>query len=124
MKGRWIMNFWDRQIGAMDGAAATARNYERAIDQWENHSNQLEAKLRAATQNAEELAKQRLYAQAQLEGQKALVQELQRELGRVGSNSALAQEENAKKIRLSAMATFLKKHGYDYDTKTEMVRKI
>lgn len=118
------MNLLDRQIGALDGAAATARNYEHAIDQWEEHSNRLEAKLRAATQNAEELAKQKLFAQAQLEGQKALVQELQRELGRVGSNSALAQEENAKKIRLSAMSTFLKKHGYDYDTKTEMVRKI
>lgn len=31
------MNFWDRQIGALDGAAATARNYEAVIDQWEDH---------------------------------------------------------------------------------------
>lgn len=50
------MNFWDRQIGALDGAAATVRNYEAVIDQWEDHLS--------------------------------------------------------------------KKHGYDYDTKTEMVRMI
>lgn len=118
------MNFWDRQIGAMDGAAATARNYERAIDQWENHSNQLEAKLRAATQNAEELAKQRLYAQAQLEGRTALMEALKNELARLCPNSPLLQDERARKnITGQAMAKFLRPHGYDYDITTEMVKK-
>lgn len=116
------MNFWDRQIGALDGAAATARSYEAAIDQWEEHSNRLEAKLRAATQNAEE---QRIFAQAQLEGQTALVQALKQELARAQPDSPLVREEIARKeIQRTAMASFLGKNGYDYDTKTQMVRKV
>jgi predicted nucleic acid-binding Zn-ribbon protein len=119
------MSFWDRQIGAMDGSAATARKYEGAIDQWEAHSNRLEAKLRAAMQNAEELAKQKLFAQARIEGQTALVQALKQELERARPDSPLVREELARKeIQRTAIASFLKENGYDYDIKTQMVKKI
>ena len=119
------MNFFDRQIGALDGAAAASRRYEGAIDQWEEHSNRLEAKLRAATQNAEELAKQKLFAQAQVEGRTALLEALKNELARVCPNSPLLQNENARKnITGQAMANFLRPHGYNYDIATEMVKKV
>lgn len=119
------MSLYDRQQGALDGAAASARNYGHAIDQWEAHSNRLEAKLRVAAKNAEELAKQRIFAQAQLEGQTALMQALKQELARACPNSPLVREETTRKeIQREAMASFFKKNGYDYDIKTQMVKKI
>lgn len=119
------MSLYDRQQGTLDGAAAAARNYGHAIDQWEEHSNRLEDRLRLSMQNAEELAKQRIFAQAQLEGQTALVQALKQELARACPNSPLVREEIARKeIQRTAMASFLKNNGYDYDIKTQMVKKI
>lgn len=119
------MSFLDRQQGMLDGSSATARNYGAAIDQWEEHSNRLEGKLRAATQNAEELAKQRLFAQAQLEGQTAVMLVLKAELERVCPNSPLLHEDGRRtNIARAAMAQFLEQHGYNYDPKTQAVRKV
>lgn len=118
------MSLLDYQQGAAAGAAGV-RRANAAIDQWEAHSNRLEAKLRAATQAAEELAKQRLFAQAQLEGRTALMEALKNELARLCPNSPLLQDESARKnINGQAMARFLRLHDYDYDIATEMVKKV
>lgn len=118
------MSFLDRQQGMLAGSAATARNYGAAIDQWEEHSNRLEGKLRAATQNAEELAKQRLFADAQVEGLRAVIAAMENEIQRSKPNSSLLQQTTRKNISGEAMAKILQVHGYHYDKKTELVTKI
>lgn len=118
------MSLLDYQQGAAAGAAGVRRANE-AIDQWEAHSNSLKAKLCAATQTAEELGKQKLFAQAQLEGKTALLEALKNELARLCPNSPLLRDESARKnINGQAMAKFLRPHGYDYDIATEMVKKV
>lgn len=119
------MSFLDRQQGTLDGSAATARNYGAAIDQWEAHAERLKGRLQNATEKADELAEQRLFAQAQLEGQTAVMLALKAELERVCPNSPLLREDGRRtNILRAAMAQFLKPHGYDYDPKTQAVRKV
>lgn len=119
------MSILDRQQGELDGSWATARRYDAAINEWEAHANRLQGRLQAATNQAEELAKQRLFAQAQIAGQTALVQALQHELARVCPTSPLLREDGTgTNILRSAMAQFLKPHGYNYDPQTQQVRKV
>ncbi len=119
------MSFLDRQQGVMDGAASTARRYGAAIDQWEAHAERLQGRLQAATNQADELAKQRIFALAQVEGQTALVRALKHELARACPNSPLLREDGTRRnIQRAAMAEFLKKHGYSYDPNTTEVQKI
>lgn len=119
------MSFFDRQQGMQQGSWDTARSYGAAINQWEAHAKRLEEKLRAANQNADEQAEQRLFAQAQLEGKTALARALKDELVHACPTSALLREDGTQtNIQRAAMAQFLKQHGYDYDPQTQMVRKV
>lgn len=117
------MSFFDRQQGMQQGSWDTARSYGAAINQWEAHAKRLEEKLRAATQNAEEQEKQRLFALATVEGRTALAQVFKDELARVCPTSPLLRKDVRQDIHGAAMAQFLKQHGYDYDPQTEMVKK-
>lgn len=123
------MSGYDRQQGTLDGVAlganATARRYGAAIDEWEAHANRLQGKLRAASDEAETLAKQRLFAQAQIAGLNALVQALKDELARANPASPLLRDEDARKnISGKAMAKLLHENGYHYDKNTSRVTKI
>jgi hypothetical protein len=119
------MSQLDRQTGMMDGGANVARRYGAAINEWEAHSNNLQSKLRAATEQADNMAKQRLFAQAQLEGRTAVMQAMKNELARVCPNSPLLREDSTRKnIAGEAMAKFLLPHGYHYDKDSESVIKI
>lgn len=118
------MSFLDRQQGMLDGSAATARNYGVAIDQWEEHSNRLEGKLRAATQNAEELAEQRLFADAKIEGMRAVIAAMETEIQRSKPNSSLLQRSTRNNIAAQRMAEFLIPHGYQYDRENYKVSKV
>jgi hypothetical protein len=70
------------------------------------------------------LAEQRLLVQAQLEGQLAFIRALKHELARVCPNSPLLRNDGTERnIKKAAMAEYLNKNGYHYDTSTEMVKK-
>lgn len=123
------MSLYDRQQGTFDGVAigagATARRYGAAINEWEAHANHLQGKLQHATSEAEDLAKQRLFAQAQIAGLNALLQAFKDELARVSPASPLLKDDGTRKnISGTAMAKVLQAHGYHYDKKTERVTKI
>lgn len=123
------MGYDDRQQGMFDGVAigagATARRYGAAIDEWEAHANHLQGKLQHATSEAEDLAKQRLFAQAQIAGLNALLQAFKDELARANPNSPLLRDDGTRKnISGDAMAKLLQANGYHYDKKTERVTKV
>lgn len=120
------MSLYDRQQGTFDGVAigagATARRYGAAIDEWEAHASHLQGKLQHAISEAEDLAKQRLFSQAQVEGQSALIKALKDALAQVKPDHPLLREDGRRaNIQKNAMAEFLAKHGYHYDIKNNKV---
>lgn len=118
------MSFLDRQQGMLDGASATARNYGAAIDQWEEHAERLKGRLQDATEKADELAEQRLFANAQVEGLRAVIAAMENEIQRLKPNSSLLQQSTRKNIAAQRMAEFLVPHGYQYDLKNYKVSKV
>ena len=119
------MSFLDRQRGEIDGSAATARQYNSAINKWEAHANQLNGRLQNANENAEALAKLRLLEQAQNVGLKALVQALKDELARACPSSPLLRDAGIRKnISGEAMVQFFRANGYHYDKQSECATKM
>lgn len=119
------MSYLDNQQGYFDGAAVTARRYNSAIDGWEAHANDLQHRLNQASANAEELAKKRLFTEAQLEGQTALMRTLKEALALVAPDHPLLQDDSRQvNIQRAAMAKFLGDHGYHFDPVTRQVRKL
>ena len=119
------MSYLDNQQGFFDGAAATARRYNAAIDGWEAQANDLQRRLKQASAHAEELAKKRLFTEAQLEGQTALMRTLKDALAILSPNHPLLEDDSRQvNIQRAAMAKFLAEHGYHFDPKTREVRKL
>jgi chromosome segregation ATPase len=118
------MSFLDRQQGMLDGSAATARNYGSAIDQWEAHAERLKGRLKDATEKADELAEQRLFADAKIEGLRAVIAAMETEIQRSKPNSSLLQQSTRNNIAAQRMAEFLVPHGYQYDRENYKVSKV
>lgn len=123
------MSLYDRQQGTFDGVAigagATARRYGAAIEEWEAHAESLKNRLNQAQSKAEELAEQRLFAQAQAEGQDALIKALKDALTQVCPNHPLLRDDGRRaNIQKNAMAAFLAQHGYHYDTQRNKVSAL
>lgn len=119
------MSYLDNQQGYLNGAAATARRYNSTIAEWQEHANDLQRRLQAAEARAEELAKKKLFSEAHYEGQTALMQTLKSALALVAPDHPLLHDKGRRKnIQAQAMVEFLAQHGYQYDPKTDTVRKL
>ncbi|MHB8165267.1 MAG: hypothetical protein ACYDDT_00590 [Sulfuricella sp.] len=118
------MSFLDRQQGELDGSWATARRYGAAIDEWEAHANRLQGRLQAATNQAEELEKKRLFEEANVEGLRAVISAMETEIRRSNPNSSLLQKTTKTNIVTQRMAEFLAPQGYHYDRQTYQVSKV
>lgn len=119
------MSYLDNQQGFFDGAAATARRYNAAIDGWEAQANDLQQRLRAAESRAEELAKKKLFSEALYEGQTALMQTLKSALATIAPDHPLLKDQSKRKnIQKQAIGQYLAKHGYQYDPQTDTAREL
>lgn len=119
------MSYLDNQQGYFNGAADTARRYNATINEWEAHANDLQRRLNQASSNAEELAKRKLFTQAKLEAQTALMETLKNALALIAPDHPLLQDPSRRKnIQADVMVKFLAQHGYSYDPQTDIVQKI
>ena len=119
------MSYLDNQQGYYDGAAVTARRYDATIAQWKEHAADLQRQLQAAEDRAAELAKKKLFSEAHYEGQTALMQTLKSALAVIAPDHPLLKDQGRRKnIQQQAMVNFLAQHGYQYDPKTDTVRKL
>lgn len=114
------MNFADFN----QGRNVAARRADAAIDEWEEHSNQLKQRLRIAETSSEDLAKQRIFESAKVDGFRAVIAAMEGEIRRLNPNSPLLQQATKDNIASQRMAEYLSPHGYHYDTKTYKVTKL
>lgn len=106
------------------GRNMAARRADAAIDEWEDHSNKLTQKLRKAEAGSKELAKQRLFESAKVDGLRAVISAMESEIRRLNPNSSLLNKSTRDNIAAQGMAQYLAPHGYSYDLKTFKVSKI
>lgn len=116
------MSYLDWQQGDLAGSAATARQYGAAITEWKAYANGLEAKLRNASQNANELAEQVAHKEAMLAARDAQQKALREALEQVSPNHPLLKK--IRDIGGAAQAKSYKTNGYHYDLETEILRKV
>lgn len=108
------MSSYDRQQGMFDGVAigagSTARRYGAAIDNWENYSNELEAKLAKANASRVGIAQ--------------LVRAISAELQRVDPNNPLLDKSRQIALVESQMVKSAAGEGYAYDPATDTIAPI
>ncbi|SUX55049.1 hypothetical protein [Chromobacterium vaccinii] len=115
------MSILDQQfgerLGEMRGQAAERADRTRDNYAWQAFSNSLQARLEDAEES-------RVFVQAQLDAQTAMLRKMTDELRRLDSSNPLLNVESQKAYKAQIMADSLAKNGYSYDTLTFKVSKL
>lgn len=115
------MSILDQQfgerLGEMRGQSAERAARARDNYAWQAFSNKLQSRL-------DESEESKVFVQAQLDAQTAMLRKMTEELRRLDPSNPLLNSDGQKGYKAEIMAESLAQNGYHYDTKTFKVSKI
>lgn len=115
------MSILDQQfgerLGEMRGQATERSARSRDNYAWQAFSDKLQSQL-------DDSEESKVFVQAQLDAQTAMLRKMTDELRRLDPNNPLLDSDSQKGYKAQVMADSLAKNGYHYDTKTFKVSKV